>query len=94
MLSHLQTHRKLFAAEGVFFAMEGIANIFLAFMMRPLVRWRWVFFSGLTALLLTIIVWVGWPGTTLWVLGLLLGFNMIFLGWSLLNISLHHNALE
>ncbi|BCG63519.1 MAG: hypothetical protein methR_P1238 [Methyloprofundus sp.] len=78
----------------VFFAMEGLVKIYLAFMMRPLARWGWVFFSGFTSLLLAIIVWVGWPGTASWVLGLLLGVNMIFLGWSLLNISLHHKALE
>ena len=76
----------------IFFALEGITEIFLSLMMRPLARWGWVFFSGSTSLLLAIIVWAGWPGTALWVLGLLLGINMIFLGWSLLNLSLHHRA--
>lgn len=74
----------------LFFAMDGIAKIYLAFMIRPLARWGWVFFSGFTSLFLAIIVWIGWPETALWLLGLLLGINMIFLGWSLLNISLHH----
>jgi len=78
----------------LFFALEGIAKMSLAFMMRPLSRWGWVFFSGLTALLLAIIVWAGWPETALWVLGLLVGINMIFLGWSLLTISLHHKSLQ
>jgi len=76
----------------LFFSIEGIAKIFLALMMRPLVRWGWVLLSGFTALLLAVIVWSGWPGTALWVLGLLLGINMIFLGGSLLSISLHHHA--
>ncbi len=78
----------------VFFAMEGIAKISLAFMMRPLARWNWVLFGGATSLLLAIIILMGWPGTALWVLGLLLGINMIFLGWTLLNISLHHKMSE
>lgn len=78
----------------LFFAMEGMVKIYLAFMMRPLAHWGWVFFSGLTALLLAIIVWAGWPGTASWVLGLLLGINMIFLGWSLLSISLQHKTQE
>ncbi len=77
----------------VFFAIEGLSKIYLAFMMRPLERWGGMFFSGLTTLLLAIIVWVGWPGTALWVMGLLLGINMIFAGWSLLNISLYHKSL-
>jgi len=78
----------------LFFAVEGLVKIYLAFMMRPLSHWGWVFFSGLTALLLAIIVWAGWPETASWVLGLLLGINMIFLGWSLLSISLQHKTLE
>ncbi len=78
----------------LFFALEGIAKIYLAFMMRPLAQWGWILFSGFTALLLAIVVWVGWPETALWVLGLLLGINMIFLGGSLLGISLQHKTQE
>jgi uncharacterized membrane protein HdeD (DUF308 family) len=76
----------------LFFAMEGIAKISLAFMMRPLAHWVWVFFSGFTALMLSVVVWAGWPGTAAWVLGMLLGINMIFLGGSLVRISLHHGG--
>ncbi|MDF1582732.1 MAG: HdeD family acid-resistance protein, partial [Methyloprofundus sp.] len=78
----------------IFFAIEGLAKISLALIMRPLARWGWVCFSGFTALSLAIIVWVGWPGTALWVLSVLLGINMIFLGWSLLSVSLHHKTPE
>jgi len=77
----------------VFFAIEGLVKIYLAFMMRPLAKWRWILFSGMTALFLAILVWIGWPGTATWLLGLLLGVNMIFLGWSILSISLHHKPL-
>jgi len=78
----------------IFFAIEGIAKISLAFMMRPLARWNWVLFGGATSLLLAIIILMNWPGTALWVLGLLVGINMIFLGWTLLSISLHHKTSE
>ncbi|MGZ3767294.1 MAG: HdeD family acid-resistance protein [Mucilaginibacter sp.] len=78
----------------VLFALEGIVKTYLAFTMRPLGRWSGMLFSGVTSLLLALVVWLGWPGSVSWVLGLLLGINMIFLGWSLLNISLHHKTLE
>jgi len=74
----------------VFFALEGLVKIYLAFMMRPLAKWGWVLFSGITALFLAILVWVGWPETATWVFGLLLGINMIFLGWSILSLSMQH----
>jgi uncharacterized membrane protein HdeD (DUF308 family) len=74
----------------LFFALEGIAKILFAFMMRPLAHWGYVLFSGVTALILAVVVWMGWPGTAEWLLGLLFGINMFFGGWSLVNISLHH----
>ncbi len=78
----------------VFFAMEGLAKIYLALLMRPLEHWGRVLFSGVTALILAIVVWAGWPTTGLWVLGLLLGINMILLGWALVRISLHYRPVS
>ena len=74
----------------LFFALEGIAKISFALMMRPLAHWGFVLFSGITALILAVVVWMGWPGTAEWLLGLLFGINMLFGGWSLVNISLRH----
>ncbi|MDD5275641.1 MAG: HdeD family acid-resistance protein [Methylovulum sp.] len=74
----------------VLFAIEGIVKTYLAFMMRPLARWSRMLLSGITSLLLAIVICASWPGSAAWILGLLLGINMIFLGGSLLNISLHH----
>jgi uncharacterized membrane protein HdeD (DUF308 family) len=74
----------------LFFALEGIAKISLAFMMRPLANWGFILFSGITALVFAIIIWVSWSESAHWLLGLFLGINMIFLGWSLVKISLHH----
>ena len=74
----------------LFFALEGVAKISFAFMMRPLAHWGFVLFSGLTALILALVVWMGWPGTAEWLLGLFFGINMFFGGWSLVNISLRY----
>jgi len=74
----------------LFFLLEGIAKISFALMMRPLAHWGFVLFSGLTALILAVVVWMGWPGTAEWLLGLLFGINMFFGGWSLVNISLRY----
>ena len=74
----------------LFFALEGIAKVSFALMMRPLAHWGFVLFSGLTALILAGVVWMGWPGTAEWLLGLLFGINMFFGGWSLVNISLKY----
>jgi len=76
----------------VFFALEGVAKISLALMMRPLAHWGVILFSGITALVFALIIWISWSESAQWLLGLFLGINMIFLGWSLVKISLHHKA--
>lgn len=75
---------------AVFFALEGIAKIYLAFMLRPLPNWGWVLFSGVTALVFAVIVSISWAEASLWLLGLLFGINMIFLGASLIKMSLNY----
>lgn len=76
----------------IFFALEGIAKISLALIMRPLANWGFILFSGITALVFALIIWLSWSETAHWLLGLFLGINMVFLGWSLVKISLHHKA--
>jgi len=76
----------------VFFALEGVAKISLALMMRPLANWGFILFSGVTALVFALIIWISWSESAHWLLGLFLGINMVFLGWSLVKISLHHKA--
>jgi uncharacterized membrane protein HdeD (DUF308 family) len=76
----------------VFFALEGVAKIFLAFMMRPLANWGFILFSGFTALAFALIILISWSESAHWLLGLFLGINMVFLGWSLVKISLHHKT--
>jgi len=76
----------------VFFALEGIAKMSLALMMRPLANWGFILFSGITALVFALIIWISWSESAHWLLGLFLGINMVFLGWSLVKISLHHKA--
>ena len=77
---------------ALFFALEGVAKIAFALMMRPLAHWGFVLFSGVTAVVLAGVVWMGWPGTADWLLGLFFGINLFFGGWSLVNISLRHKS--
>jgi uncharacterized membrane protein HdeD (DUF308 family) len=75
-----------------FFALEGVAKISLALMMKPLANWGFILFSGITALVFALIIWISWSESAHWLLGLFLGINMVFMGWSLVKMSLHHKA--
>jgi len=66
------------------FLVEGILKIFMAASMREYINWGWLLLSGILALAMAAIIYSGWPGTALWVIGLLVGINMLFFGYSLI----------
>jgi uncharacterized membrane protein HdeD (DUF308 family) len=67
-----------------FFLLEGIAKIYLGFKITPTNQRIWFILNGVIALAMAGIIWAGWPGTAFWVLGLLVGINMIFFGLALI----------
>lgn len=72
---------------AVFFIVEGAYKIGLAFKVKPARGWAWLLFSGLLALLLGVLIWARWPSDAPWILGLFLGIDLIFGGWSLIMVS-------
>jgi uncharacterized membrane protein HdeD (DUF308 family) len=75
---------------ALFFGLEGIIKIILAFMIRPTEQWQFILFSGMTALFFAGIILAFWTETEHWLLGLFMGINMIILGWSMVKMSLYH----
>lgn len=68
---------------GVFFAVDGIMRIVLAFQVRPEKAWPWFLASGLMSLLLGVLVAAGIAnGASLAFIGLMVGINMMFAGVS------------
>jgi uncharacterized membrane protein HdeD (DUF308 family) len=50
--------------------------------------WGWVFAGGAITLILGIMIWQQWPFSGLWVIGLFVGIDMIFNGWTWVMLSL------
>ena len=67
---------------ALFYFLEGIAQIVYATFIREVKNWGWILVSGILAVLIAFIIWSGWPSTALWVLGLLVGINLLFYGIS------------
>lgn len=67
-----------------FFITEGIAKLFLGIQLKPMRHWGWLLVNGFLSLLLAAVILSGWPETALWVLGLLVGINLMCFGIALL----------
>jgi uncharacterized membrane protein HdeD (DUF308 family) len=72
---------------AILFMLEGVIKIAVAAQLRPMTNWGWMLVSGIAALILAAIIFSGYPGDAAWVLGLLVGINLIFSGWTMLMLS-------
>jgi uncharacterized membrane protein HdeD (DUF308 family) len=73
---------------GVTLVASGIMRIILAFNMREGSAWVWVVISGLVTLLLGGVILAHWPVSSLYVLGIFLGVDLVIAGVSWIAISL------
>lgn len=70
-----------------FFFVGGLFKIFMSFELRPLRGWGWVLTNGILGVLMAFIIYSGWPGSALWLIGLLLGIDMLFFGVALIYLA-------
>jgi uncharacterized membrane protein HdeD (DUF308 family) len=70
------------------FVIEGILNIILFFKMRSLGGSSWVLVDGIITLLLGLMIYLQWPSSSAWAIGILVGVSMIISGVSRVMLSL------
>ncbi|HEX5212705.1 MAG TPA: HdeD family acid-resistance protein [Pseudolabrys sp.] len=73
---------------GCALVISGVMRIILGFSMKHGMPWLWVVLSGVVTLLLGLIILDRWPISSLYILGLLLGIDLVFAGASWMGIGL------
>ena len=72
---------------GVYFLVIGIFRVVTALAMR-FPNWGWVFFSGVISFILGLLIKQQWPYSGLVIIGLFIGIDLIFSGWSYVMLAL------
>ncbi len=67
----------------VFFMVEGMSKVIFSLTIRPFPNWGWVLASGIVGILLALYLWASLPVTAIWLLGVLLGIQLICEGAAL-----------
>ncbi len=70
------------------FLIEGVLNIILFFKMRPATGTIWVLVDGIITLLLGLMIYMQWPSSSAWAIGVLVGVSMIISGVTRVMLSL------
>ena len=73
---------------AMLFLIEGILDVILFFKMRPMQGAIWVLVDGIITLLLGLMIYLQWPSSSLWAVGVLVGVSMIISGASRIMLSL------
>lgn len=72
---------------AVFFLGVGIFRIFSSVAVR-FTNWGWAFIGGILSVILGALILIHWPSSALWVIGLFIGIDLLFTGWSFIIASL------
>ncbi|MGE3990433.1 HdeD family acid-resistance protein [Pseudorhodoplanes sp.] len=69
----------------------GVTKGIMAFHYRNAIpkAWGWMLFSALVDIALGVIIFAGLPGSAIWVLGLLVGINLLFTGVALITAAIY-----
>ena len=78
-----------------FFIVEGGFQTMVALASRHAMpgTWAWMLLSGIADLVLAAIIIMGWPGTAVWALGLLVGVNLLTSGWAVVMAALNGRGI-
>lgn len=55
---------------------QSVIQVITAFQMRPEQGWSWVLFSGITGIILGILIFAQGPASAVWLLGIWFGLNL------------------
>jgi uncharacterized membrane protein HdeD (DUF308 family) len=83
----LQAAAALTLMMAAVFLVGGIMRIVYSLSER-FPGWGWVCLNGVITLWLGIFIWRRWPEASLWVIGLFVGIDLLFSGWSSVMLGL------
>lgn len=68
--------------------LDAFGSFALAQSIHPAHGWGWMVFNGLFSLLLALLFLIGWPATSLWLVGLYVSISLLFDGGALIAIGI------
>ena len=78
---------KLTVLLGIYFIADGIMTLIIGWNVKPAPGWGWMTFNGAVTLLLAYLILSGWPESSLWVVGMLVGIRLIFSGITIMTLG-------
>ncbi|RME17772.1 MAG: hypothetical protein D6797_01745 [Bdellovibrio sp.] len=79
---------------SVYLLLDAFGSFALANAFYPTKGWGWMIFNGIASLILALLFLIGWPTTSLWLVGLYVSISLFFDGVSLIALGLTFRSLS
>lgn len=73
---------------AIYLFFEGVLELVLSLIIRPIPGWGWLMADGIITLILGGLIWTSWPSSAEWIIGTLVGISILLSGITRLMISL------
>jgi uncharacterized membrane protein HdeD (DUF308 family) len=78
---------------SMFFLISGLYQL-LASLWTHLPGWGWQALNGIIAAGMGVLILAQWPASGLWVIGLFVGIDLIFFGWTWIALALNLRRMQ
>lgn len=93
MLSPIPSAFSLTVLLAIFFIVVGVSRSVFSLILRyP--RWGWGLLSGLITLILGIMILAQMPASSLFIIGLFVGIDLMFFGWGFIMAAIYTHSLD
>ena len=72
---------------AVVFFVDGLLRVIMSFKVKPVKGWGWMLFGGIVSLILAIMIWRQFPLSGVWLVGTLVGINLVFSGFTTFTVA-------
>jgi uncharacterized membrane protein HdeD (DUF308 family) len=76
------------------FVIEGVTRVVFAMRLPTGYKRGWFLLDGVVGVLLGSLIWANWPSDASWIIGLFVGFRLVFAGWTMVMVALASRSLS
>lgn len=79
---------------GVYILVAGAFRLAMAFRLRGNRGFGWALFNGIISIILGLMIVFGWPRSSIWFIGTLVGIEFIITGWTMIALGMAGNKIK
>jgi uncharacterized membrane protein HdeD (DUF308 family) len=73
---------------AAFFVVAGVFKIIASVEAHGLPYWGWGLVGGVLTFILGVLIWAQWPSSAIWAIGLIVGIDLLFMGWTAITVGI------